>query len=270
MSLPGSVAPSGDTQSAEGLSSSIYRGWVRHRRHHPHPHAFRYRLSQLCLDLDELPALFSERWFWSLERFNLASFHRRDYHGDPERALRDEVSDRVAASTGEPVLGRIRLLSNLRSLGHTFNPVSFYYCERPDRSPQAILAEITNTPWRERHAYVLPMDAVQSRRRRGRWQFDKRFHVSPFMDMDMQYDWALGWPDEQLWVNMHVRDRERPHFDAAVVMKRFEISPAALARMLFVLPATGLRVLTAIHFEALRLWLKRNPVYDHPRKRRAA
>lgn len=139
-------------------ASALYFGQVMHRRHHPQPHAFRYPIAQLLLDLDELETVFAGRWLWSVNRRNLAEFRRSDYFGNPAQPLADAVRDHAAATLGYRPSGPVRLLTHLRFAGHVFNPVSFYYCYQSDGSTlDCIVAEITNTPWKERHAYVLPV-----------------------------------------------------------------------------------------------------------------
>ena len=139
------------------MQSCLYNGWVRHRRFAPRAHAFRYRLFMAYLDLTELDHVFRGRWFWSTRRPALAWFRRADYLGNPSVPLDQAVRDAVERDTGMRPRGPIRLLTHLRYFGHGFNPVSFYYCFDPaDTRVETIVAEITNTPWAERHAYVLP------------------------------------------------------------------------------------------------------------------
>lgn len=246
-------------------ASAIYFGQVLHRRHRPVPHAFRYPIAQLMLDLDELDTVFKDRWLWSVDRPNLAEFRRSDYFGDPSQPLADAVRDHAAPILGHRPNGPVRLLTHLRFAGHVFNPVSFYYCYQADgRTLDCIIAEITNTPWKERHAYVLPVAAATQDGPSLRWRFDKRFHVSPFMPMDCRYDWRFNRPDAQLRVHMQVwRDGER-QFDATQQMQRRPLDASGLAAVLARYPLMTTQVVAAIHWQALRLWLKRNPVHDHP------
>ncbi|KAF1017003.1 MAG: hypothetical protein GAK31_00262 [Stenotrophomonas maltophilia] len=246
-------------------ASAIYTGYVTHRRHLPQAHAFRYPIAQLLLDLDELDHVFDRRWLWSVGRRNLAEFRRSDYLGDPARPLADAVRDHAAATLGHRPAGPVRLLTHLRYAGHVFNPVSFYYCYQADGQTLAcIVAEITNTPWKERHAYVLPVDAAPARGRALRWQFDKCFHVSPFMPMDCHYDWRFTAPGQDLRVHMQVwRDGQR-QFDATQALQRRPLDGPGLARVLCRYPLMTVQVVAAIHWQALRLWLKRTPVHDHP------
>lgn len=246
-------------------ASALYRGRMRHRRHAPHPHAFGYPVAQLLLDLDELDSVFQRRWLWSVGRRNLAEFRRSDYLGDPAIALADAVRARIAKALGRAPQGPIRLLTHLRYAGHTFNPVSFYYCYAADGSTlDCIVAEITNTPWKERHAYVLPVATADANGRALAWEFDKQFHVSPFMPMDCRYRWRFTAPGTDLHVHMQVwRDGAR-QFDADLVLQRHPITARGLAGVLLRFPLMTLQVVAAIHWQALRLWLKRNPVHDHP------
>lgn len=252
---------------SSALASAVYTGWVRHRRHRPHPHAFRYRLYLLYLDLGELDRVFARRWFWSVGRRNLVQFRRADYLGDPALPLDEAVRRRAAEVMGRRPEGPIRLLAHLRTLGHCFNPVSFYYCFRPDgETLDCIVAEITNTPWRERHSYVLDGEAAQRHGSALAWEFPKAFHVSPFLPMQRDYRWRLQPPAAELRVHMDVEQAGTREFDATLVLQRRTLDGASLARCLVRYPLMTLRVVLAIHWQAFLIWLARNPVYDHPRK----
>ncbi len=247
------------------LASAVYEGVVRHRRLAPHPHAFDYRMAQLYLDLDEVDRVFRQRWLWSNERANVAQFRRTDYLGPVELPLAEAVRQRVEQAIGRRPAGPIRLLTHLRYAGFVFNPVSFYYCFAADGvTLDCVVAEITNTPWKERHAYVLPVETAQRQGRALHWTFPKTFHVSPFMPMARAYDWSFTAPGKHLNVHMDVlRDGQR-EFDATLVLQRKPLTGASLARVLWRYPLMTAQVVGAIHWQALRLWLKRNPVHDHP------
>jgi DUF1365 family protein len=257
-------APAKDCARTQG-QSAVYEGVVRHRRHFPHAHAFEYRICMLYLDLDEVDTLFEGRWLWSAGSGNIAEFRRSDYLGDPRVPLAEAVRERIRAETGKAPRGPIRLLTHLRYFGHCFNPVSFYYCYGEDGvTLEAIVAEITNTPWKERHSYVLPVTSAQGRRRVLAWSFAKAFHVSPFLPLQRNYAWRFTAPGEALRVHMDVCDGDAREVDATLVLHRRPVTAANLARVLLRFPAMTLRIVAAIHWQALRLWLRRNPVYDHP------
>ncbi|MEO6366025.1 MAG: DUF1365 domain-containing protein [Luteimonas sp.] len=263
-----SAATIGNSDSARvatGCKSAIYEGWVRHRRHAPRPHAFRYRICMLYIDLAEADNLFAQHRLWSVDRANIAEFRRADFMGDTDVPLDTAVRDKVQSKTGHRPAGPIRLLAHLRYFGYSFNPVSVYYCFADDGvTLDTIVAEITNTPWKQRHAYVLPVAGAEPHGRVHGWRFDKRFHVSPFMPMERQYDWRFSAPDSELHVNMDVFDGDLKNFDATLVLQRRAWSGFNLARVLFRYPLMTLQVVAAIHWQALRLWLRGNPIHDHP------
>jgi hypothetical protein len=189
--------------------------------------------------------------------------------GDPRKPLDDAVRDLVAAHVGARPSGPIRLLTHLRYFGHCFNPVSFYYCyDNLEEKVETIVAEVHNTPWGEEHCYVLGESANQHTMKGWKqYRFSKRFHVSPFMDMKMRYDWRFHEPDEHVHVHFNSYRGDQKFFDATLSLERREINHENLTRVLLRYPPMTLKVVTMIYWQAFRLMRKGAPFYPHPRKR---
>ena len=250
------------------MRSCLYSGTVGHRRTVPTPHGFQYRMFMVYLDLDELPQIFAGRWLWSTCRPAPAWFRRADYLGDPRVPLAEAVRDEAERQTGRRPGGPIRVLTHLRYFGYVMNPVTFYYCFGPDgKRVETILAEITNTPWNERHTYALGASPDDGSATEMTHRFGKAFHVSPFLDMDHAYEWRFGDPGERLTVRMENLAEGAKAFEATLDLEREEITGSSLARALLRHPWMTARVATAIYWQAARLWLKRTPFYTHPSKR---
>jgi DUF1365 family protein len=246
------------------MNSCIYTGQVQHRRFLPKPHAFRYQVFMMYLDLDELPDLFKHNTFWSYLKPNIAYFKRSDYYGDAEKPLKSEIHALVKNRLGKSIHGKICLLTNMRYFGTCFNPVSFYYCFAEDNTTlEAIVTHITNTPWGEDFAYVHDCrspanDALHQ------FSLDKTFHVSPFMPMDIAYDWRFSEPSAQLSVYMQNQQAGSKMFDATLKLKYRSITARTLNLLLLQYPFMTAKVIAAIYWQALQLWLKRIPFYPHP------
>lgn len=250
--------------------SCIYEGHLRHRRFTPVENVFTYPLFMMYLDLDELPTLFHSRWLWSTERSALARFRREDHLGPADTSLPEAVRTLVAKKTGRRPSGPIRLLTHLSYFGYRFNPVSFYYCfDRHDQRVESIVAEVNNTPWGEQHCYVLDEADNQAHVSKKRYRLHKEFHVSPFMDMDVEYEWYFTEPAKHLTVHMDSRKKREKFFDATLTLQQREINGKELARVLVRYPMMTIRVIAAIHYQALKLWLKGVTFFPHPGKSKA-
>jgi DUF1365 family protein len=240
-------------------ASAIYEGTIRHRRFAVRAHEFHHRLALLYLDLQELDGLLDGRLLD--HRPGLMRFRRADYLGDPRIGLADAVRMQVERRTGSAPVGPIRLLTQLRTFGHCFNPVSFYYCFTPQERLDAVVAEVTNTPWGERHAYVLrrtdeaPALAAT---------FAKALHVSPFMGMEQRYTMRVAEPGPTLAVHIESHELGRIAFDATLSLRRAPLTRGGLARVTARYPAATLRMLALIYAHALALKLKGLPVHPRP------
>ena len=249
------------------MRSAAYIGFVDHGRSVPIEHHFRYRLFMIYLDLDELPFVFSGTPFWSVKHPSLAWFRRADYHGNPVQSLAKAVHETVHQHTGIHSMGPIRMLTHLRYFGHCFNPVTFYYCFDPSgRQLEAVMAEVTNTPWHERHCYVATNDAGNGQIRE---RMVKSFHVSPFMGMDVGYIMSFNTPSSAIHIEMTTIENDIRVFQANLSLQRRAITPGLLNRLLVIYPFMTLRVVAAIYWQALLLKVKGAPFYVHPAKRKA-
>lgn len=258
------------------MQSGIYQGFVRHRRFSPVAHEFRTSLFMMYLDLAELPSLFAGRWFWSVERPNIASFYRRDHFGDPQKSLDQTVRDLVESKLQSRPDGPIRLLTHLRYFGYCFNPLSIYFCfDSSGQRLHSLVAEVTNTPWGQRHCYVLPASgqvgdsSEEALSRSGSLeknvcQFDKVFHVSPFMEMNVEYLWTLRGPGNKLVLHAENRTDGETFFDATLTMDRKEINSWSLMSVLCRYPLMTGQVIANIYWQAFRLWRKQLPYVPHP------
>jgi DUF1365 family protein len=243
------------------VESCLYEGLVHHRRFGAVEHAFAFPLFMLYLDLDELPRVFQGRWLWSHRRPALARFRREDHLGDPRRDLGECARDLVEERLGRRPGGPVRLLTHLRYGGYVFNPLSVYYCfDAEGRRVEAVVADVTNTPWNERYAYVLAGDGERSA---------KAFHVSPFMDMDQVYHWTLPEPGRDLVLGIESRrPGGRRLFAAHLSLRRVEIAGPSLARVLVRYPLMTVQVIAGIYWQAWRLRRKGAATFPHPEEAR--
>jgi len=245
------------------VNSAVYEGSVMHGRRAPVEHGFRYRVALPLLDLAELETVCALHPLWSARRPNAMWFRRDDFLGDASIPLDVAVRDLVEDRLGHRPTGSVRLLANLRAWGWHCNPISLYYCfDSSDTGVEALVAEVTNTPWHERHAYVIGGGP-------GEHWFAKELHVSPFHGMDHDYRLDFTDPGDHLSVRISNHHEGQRVFDAALDLRRRPLSRQALSRVLWRSPLLPQRTSAAIYRQALTLRRKGAPVHSHPTSRTA-
>jgi uncharacterized protein len=247
------------------MESALYVGKLRHRRFSPRAHEFAYPVYMAFLDVDRLPELMGVSPFSSYNRWNWTSYCERDHFGDPQRTLRERLAEDAARYGVALSDGPIFLLTHLRYLGYVFNPVSFFYCY--DRAGKLVLmmSEVNST-FGESHNYWLTATNERDSAAAKRYTTAKQLHVSPFMGMDLHYDWIFTPPGERLVAHMNTISDGKPFFDATLQLEQRPWERRELRRVLVSYPLMTLRVIGAIHWEALKLWVKQVPVFTHPAK----
>lgn len=277
------------------LQSCLYQGEVWHRRRGAVEHRFRYRLWMAYLDLEELPELVGQGRLLSDRKFSSAAFLRGDHVGDSAEPLAETVRNLVEQETGRRPAGPIRLLTLLRQWGYYFSPLNLFYCfDAAGTGVESVVAEVSNTPWRERHCYVLwegnrqpgptPARAAEEAGSAGShagnggvvasaadsgvsvaaYVHPKAFHVSPFMGMEAEYRWQLSVPGPRLNVSIASVVQGEELFQAGMSLRAHPLDRQNLRRMMLANPAMSATVMAAIYFQAARLWIKRAPFFPHP------
>lgn len=237
-------------------ASALYVGRVMHQRLRPKRHRLGYRVYALLVDLDELPALAQRLRLFSLNRFNLFSLHERD-HGAGHGGLRAHVERQLVAA-GLPAGGAIRLLTMPRILGYAFNPISVYFCDDASGALRALLYEVNST-FGERHSYLIEVDPAERGAPLLHQRCAKRLHVSPFLAMEMHYEFRVAPPSAErtgLGLGVTAHDASGALLVARLDATRRPLGDAALLRVFVTHPLLTLKIVAAIHWEALRLWLK--------------
>jgi len=252
------------TSPVRALQSCLYDGFVSHRRERPVLHRFRNRLYLQYIDLEEVEQVFRVPFLWSTRALSIVRFRRADYHGDPNRPLAECVRETVHRKLGIRLSGPIRLLTHVRYFGFVFNPVSFYYCfDETDSRMVAMLAEVTNTPWGDRHSYVIPFSDDGTVHQ---FEHSKEFHVSPFMTMDMLYRWTLNTPGDSVAVRIEADNNEGRLFDATLSLSRRALSVRNRFSSMLRFPFMTAAVIIAIYWQAFLLWCRNVPFVPHPQR----
>ena len=255
------------------FESAIYRGFVRHRRFTPKKHEFDYPLFMMLMKVDEIPRLLQRFWQLGTGALSWARFKRSDYLGAEDQSLSESVQSKLAELTGRPraqLQGDVFVLCHLRYLGLYFSPLNLYFL-RQDESYPYMLAEVSNTPWNERHYYCIDL--------RDPRPHEKAFHVSPFNPLNQEYRWRVSPPDKrqpQCLVHIEswqdcVHSSEEPTktkiFDATLSLRRVVLNQSELTRVLLRTPIQTASIVAGIYWQALKLYCKGVPLHAHPDKR---
>ena len=242
----------------------LYVGTLYHRREVPKAHEFQYsvflpylNLSQLGQSLNQLPG-------WGTSRFSLARFLRTDFLAPHDEDLEVAVKDKVKDALGVRPEGDVYLLANLRYFGYVINPIACYFCFDHQQTLQSVVLEVTNTPWEERVTYVIPCTEG-----RADFHFQKNMHVSPFNPMDMTYHFLCAAPDDKLNIHLHVKQASELIFSASLALNAEPLTAKSAFAVWWRFPHMTLKVAAGIYWQALKLWLKKTPIYAHPSKEHA-
>ena len=247
--------------SSTPLNSCIYQGEVFHQRFFPKKHRFSYRIFFLAIDLDELPQLTKMGRYFKTQRFAPLRFFAPDYLENKNKISKQDIWNKVTELGGEDKCGRVLFIGQMRCFGIYFSPINTYYCYDQQNNLTYLLAEVSNTPWNERQYYLIDMNSEQ--------QSEKTFHVSPFMDLNMEYHWRIKPPAESL--NLSIENYANGKsgeklFIASIAMTRQAFSNKNLLKNLLAIPMMTLKTVLGIYWQALKLYIKGVPYIAHSKK----
>ena len=252
----------------------LYTGWVQHTRTEPKQHQFRYNYFQVWLDVEQPHLIDQISRFWSSKKNNLVRYEKENYQPGND-SIHLAICNLIKQKTKRNFDGKVYLLANLTHWGYCYNPVSFYFCYDHQQQLQYILSEIHNTPWGERFTYLHDVSTCNnensSRLKNSSgdkltFEFDKRFHVSPFIPMEIDYQWNFKITDDKILISMNLKQSSKSIFNATMNLAEVPLTSKMANVIAIRYPFTCLNILRSIYWQAFRLWLKRIPFHTHPNK----
>ncbi len=244
----------------------LFQGTLSHHRYAPKKHRFKYKVFQIWVNLNKLAGLDEISPFWSSKSFNLVRFKRSNYLPS-EKSLADQVKSTIREHTGIAFDGDVFMLANLSYWGHCYNPVCFYACYEGE-TLHFFVSEIHNTPWGERFCYVHqpfePDASAMAQSHTHVADFNKQFHVSPFMPMDVQYRWRYRLTDDHVQISMNLSQSDTRIFNATLNLRSQALTPLQASLLPFKYPVMGMKVLVGIYWQAFLLWKKGLTFFRHP------
>jgi len=246
------------------VNSLIFLGSIHHRHSGTRHHEFKYKTFMHYLDLDEIDNLFNDFWLWSSHKKNIAHFNRKNYLNKKNTPLKEEIKALIREKIGNEI-DKAYLLTNLSYFGYCINPISLYFCFKNNELTHCVL-EVTNTPWGEKQIYITQPEKIKGSVYKA--AFNKEMHVSPFLAMEYEYHLKFKHTKEQIIVSLENWKNDKCHFDATLSLRSLPITKKTLSHILMMHPFITGKVYLAIRWEALKLWVKQFPIFDHPRRKR--
>ncbi len=249
------------------MQNQYCTGHVVHHRQHPKKHRFKYHMSWCLFNLSQLDqTIKNNRWF-SLNAFNLISIKNKDYINDEQVSIKDKIHDYLVSQTQHPFDGQVYLFTHPRFLGCGFNSVNFYLCYE-NKQLSYIVSEINNTPWGQKHLYFHDLKCDSQHAHDATFRFSKSFHISPFAEMDIDYAWNFKITDQQFDVSMQLDQKGKTIMNVVLKTQLQPMTDKNQLKWMITRPFQGIKMLSGIYWQALKIWLKGIPFFSHPKSQK--